>query len=74
MAKLLIINDDYGQLAEAYYLKFRQEPASANVMFTEETPQFIPKTSLDTLLSSILKTRKLRTSRRRIVARTSDTV
>ncbi len=58
MAKALIIDDDYGRLAEAYYLKFPEEPASAKVTFPVEKPQFIPTTSLDTLLSSILTTFK----------------
>ena len=44
--------------AEAYYLKFPEEPASEKVMLTVEKPQFIPTTSLDTLLSSILTTFK----------------
>jgi len=58
MAKALIIDDAYGHDAEPYYLKFPEEPASAKVRFTVEKPQFIPTTSLDTLLSSILTTFK----------------
>ena len=58
MAKALIIDDDYGHDAEPYYLKFPEEPASDKVMLTVEKPQFIPTTSLDTLLSSILTTFK----------------
>jgi hypothetical protein len=58
MAKALIIDDDYGREAEPYYLKFPEEPASDKVMLTVEKPQFIPTTSLDTLLSSILTTFK----------------
>ncbi len=58
MAKAFIIDDDYGRLAEAYYLKFPEEPISAKATLTVDKPQFIPTTSLDTLLSLILETFK----------------
>jgi hypothetical protein len=53
MAKALIVNDEYGQFAEQYYLKFPQTPSSATASLQVETPAFIKQTSLDTLLSSI---------------------
>jgi hypothetical protein len=49
----LIIDDSYGRLAEAYYLKFPAEPISAKASFQVDKPTFIKETSLATMLSSI---------------------
>lgn len=58
MAKALIISDDYGQLARAYYLKFPEEPASAKTILPVEDPTLVGQMSMDTLLTAILKDKK----------------
>jgi hypothetical protein len=55
MAKALIINDAYGQLARAYYLKFPEEPISAKTILPVEDPTLVEQMSMDTLLAAILK-------------------
>jgi hypothetical protein len=56
MAKALIINDPYGQLARDYYLKFPEEPVTAKAILPVEDPTLVERMSMDTLLASILKT------------------
>ncbi len=58
MVKALIIDDDYGQLASAYYAKFPEEPISAKASLKVDATEFIPQTSLLTLLKQILKSVK----------------
>jgi hypothetical protein len=58
MAKALLIEDDYGRDAEAYYLKFPKEPISAKASLDVEKPAFIKQTSLSTLLLAIQKDAK----------------
>jgi hypothetical protein len=56
MAKALIINDPYGELARTYYAKFPQEPVSAKTILPVEDPKLVDQMSMDTLLTAILKT------------------
>jgi hypothetical protein len=58
MAQALIIDDSYGRLAHAYYLKFPQEPISATASLPVEKLATIKETSLDSLLSLIQKDAK----------------
>ena len=48
MAKGLIIDDDYGRLARAYYQRFGTEPVDATIGIAVDSPSHIPQTSLDT--------------------------
>lgn len=53
MAKALIIDDDYGKLAHAYYALVPSEPINRNESLDIDSRTTIPKTSLVTLLSAI---------------------
>src|SRR5271166_4298539 len=54
MAKGLIIDDDYGRLARAYYQRFGTEPVDATIGIAVDSPSHIPHTSLDTTLQAII--------------------
>jgi hypothetical protein len=53
MAKVLIINDDYGQLARSYYLRFPEEPILKAILPVEK-PVLVERMSIATLLTAIL--------------------
>ena len=53
MAKALIIDDEFGKLANAYYGLIPNEPLTATTSLTVDSRTTIPKTSLKTLLSTI---------------------
>jgi hypothetical protein len=55
MAKTYIINDAYGVLCRDYYLRFPEEPISASTIAPVEVPKLVDETSLDTVLSAIVK-------------------
>lgn len=58
MATTLVNDDDYGKLAIWYYTHFPDEPISAKASLTAEKPAVMPKTSLLSLLESVLTAKK----------------